>query len=33
MGKTARAKAKKKFYANDVISMYEAYYKRTLSES
>ena len=33
MGKTARVNAKKKFCANDVIPMYEAYYKHILSES
>src|SRR5881398_2325279 len=33
MGKKARVNAKKKFCANDVIPMYEAYYKRILSES
>src|SRR6201997_5540227 len=33
MGKTARVNAKKKFCANDVIPVYEAYYKRILSES
>src|SRR5215470_9271966 len=33
MGKIARVNAKKKFCANDVIPVYEAYYKRILSES
>ena len=33
MGKIARINAKKKFCANDVIPVYEAYYKRILSES
>ena len=33
MGKTARINARKKFCANDVIPMYENYYKRILSES
>src|SRR5437868_13429240 len=33
MGKKARVNAKKKFCANEVIPMYEAYYKRILSES
>jgi len=33
MGKLARASAKKKFCANDVIPAYERYYQRILSES
>src|SRR5438105_6948546 len=33
MGKKARVNAKKKFCANEIIPMYEAYYKRILSES
>jgi N-acetyl-alpha-D-glucosaminyl L-malate synthase BshA len=33
MGKIARDNAKKKFCANDVIPVYEAYYKRILSEA
>jgi N-acetyl-alpha-D-glucosaminyl L-malate synthase BshA len=33
MGKTARVNAKKKFCANDIIPVYEAYYKHILSES
>jgi N-acetyl-alpha-D-glucosaminyl L-malate synthase BshA len=33
MGKIARVNAKKKFCSNDVIPVYEAYYKRILSES
>jgi len=33
MGQRARANAKRKFCANDVIPTYEAYYKRILSES
>jgi hypothetical protein len=33
MGKIARLNAKKKFCSNDVIPIYESYYKRILSES
>ncbi len=33
MGQRARINAKKKFCANDVIPIYESYYKRILSES
>ena len=33
MGQLARVNAKKKFCANDVIPMYEAYYQRDLSQS
>jgi L-malate glycosyltransferase len=33
MGQRARVNAKKKFCANDVIPVYESYYKRILSES
>jgi N-acetyl-alpha-D-glucosaminyl L-malate synthase BshA len=33
MGHTARINAKKKFCANDVIPMYEAYYRRVLEQS
>src|SRR5215813_8534807 len=33
MGKTVRVNARKKFCANDVIPVYESYYKRILSES
>ena len=33
MGKVARVNVKKKFRANDVIPVYEAYYKLIVSES
>jgi len=33
MGQTARLNAKKKFCSNDVIPIYERYYKRILAES
>jgi hypothetical protein len=33
MGMAARANAKKKFCAKDVIPQYEAYYRRVLSET
>ena len=33
MGELARASAKKKFCANDVIPAYEGYYQRVLSET
>ena len=33
MGKLARANAKARYCANDVIPMYEAYYRKVLAEA